>query len=204
MKWPIWMHSFILALADNHLFITDTVSLFRWLSAWVVCLISSTFMHSGISVHVLVTLMFKLIHVISSSLPSLWLCLYYQSAMFSNSCGLYRILILHWCICSRFHFNLGDRVATSCLKVVTSVTSYHLFLMGKTLVVKFLKAMQYALCSSFYVAGCSFCTWQVPAYKCYRAQQCVVRCIISWEAQTIPGLYKSCPYSYRWCICLKV
>ena len=69
------------ALVSSQQFTTYAVSASRWSYAWFACLISSAIMHSGISIHVLTTLMLSFTPFISSSLPSVWLCLDKQSAM---------------------------------------------------------------------------------------------------------------------------
>ena len=62
--------SLTLTLVYGKSFIMYAVSAFRWLSSCVACLLSSTIMHSRISVHVLTAFMLRIIPVISLTLSS--------------------------------------------------------------------------------------------------------------------------------------
>ena len=88
-----------------------------WSLSCVACLISSAIIHSGMSLHVSVTLIFRFIHRIPLPLSLSWLCHDNQSAINSCSPGLYKILMLYWWMYSRI---LSDRVVISFLKIATS------------------------------------------------------------------------------------
>ena len=91
------------------LHITYVVSVFRGSSAWVACLISSSIIHSRMSAHVSIALIFRFIPMISSPVPSVWLYLDNQSAILSYGSVLYRI-----------YCNLGDKVVISFLNKATN------------------------------------------------------------------------------------
>ena len=107
-------------LVDDHQYITLVNNTHVWSSSMFEQLISSTIIHSGMSVHVCMIFMLRLITGISLSQFLLVFCLDSLPSISPWISGYYKIIMLYWCINSRTLYSLCTRVTMSFLKIVAS------------------------------------------------------------------------------------